>query len=238
MPTSNSYPDNLIADIRLSRIASDQHPDFDPQTIPISLPDDKNASIEYALNCLSTRTTDIMHMRYRENKTYSEIGQQFGVTRERVRQLIDSTINTLAKPEWWNIINCGISATHRHQIKEYQIEIQRLKDILAESSIPIEKLEKHKAISVYAHAKPENAIDPRTTTLFDLCLPHRIYNSLTRANKITIYDVITTPPEKLLHIRSFGIRSQIEFIKIMESNGWIMTAYKNLLYTRLKGPKT
>lgn len=69
--------------------------------MPIALSDDFLKDARVILESLSVRERDVLKMRFglgMNRRTFEEIGQQFGVTRERVRQIEDKALRKLRHP--------------------------------------------------------------------------------------------------------------------------------------------
>ena len=76
------YPDNLITEIGVPKVT--------PRTRKQYLKIISN-------NILTEREADILSMYYDKNMTLRDIGEQYGVTRERIRQLMNIAVNKLTK---------------------------------------------------------------------------------------------------------------------------------------------
>ena len=84
------YPENLITDIGLELI-------FDkPEYIPLS--DDQKAGLDQVIGTLLEREQKMIQLRYMEKQTLQEIGEHYGLSRERVRQVIAKGLRKLRHP--------------------------------------------------------------------------------------------------------------------------------------------
>ena len=76
--------------------AADLPPDFDQRlAIAVSLLPDERAE-------------EFLYSRFRDNNTLQAIGDKAGLSRERVRQLIEKCIKRLRQPDILRYLNCGI----------------------------------------------------------------------------------------------------------------------------------
>ena len=76
------------------------------------LPKDIEPTLEYVLWMLSQnseRSVDMLLSRFRAGKTWEQIGKDYGVTRERVRQIVMLAIRRLRHPSRLKRIQYGIS---------------------------------------------------------------------------------------------------------------------------------
>ena len=87
------YPRNLLIDLGI-----------DEADI---IPNMNTDGLGYALATLTERERKILFMRYAEGKTHKEIGESFGVTRERIRQVETKAIEKLRKPKAMAFIKNG-----------------------------------------------------------------------------------------------------------------------------------
>jgi DNA-binding CsgD family transcriptional regulator len=91
------YPKNLIYDVLGEEI---------------ELPDDYIATVEYVLlTALSERQRKMLPMYYRDGKTLQEIGKCYCLTRERVRQIIEKSIQKLRVGRHREFLKYGVLGT-------------------------------------------------------------------------------------------------------------------------------
>ena len=99
------YPLNLIDAIMESPTCLSSRP------VELSdLPPDFDRRLAVALSTLPGNHDpgEILLPRYRDGATLMEIASAIGVTRERIRQLIEQSIRRLRHPELMRYLNCGI----------------------------------------------------------------------------------------------------------------------------------
>ena len=94
------YPMNLLLSIQEVSVY-----DFD---IPVEISNDIRAGIQYAISTLEQREQEIIHLRYVERRTLSEISVHFSISPERVRQIEAVALRNLRMPSRWNYIQNGV----------------------------------------------------------------------------------------------------------------------------------
>ena len=71
------YPENLLTDVGLDYVfGSAEYRD---------LSSDQCKGLEHMIKTIPPREAEMIHLRYQEHKTLQEIGDQYGLSRERVR---------------------------------------------------------------------------------------------------------------------------------------------------------
>ena len=116
------YPLNLIDAIMDSPTYLSSRP-----VMLSDLPADLNRRLAVAMAVLPANHDpgEILLSRYRDGATLQEIASTIGVTRERVRQLIEKYIKRLRHPDIMRYLNCGIENIPP---KTSKAMIQKLKD--------------------------------------------------------------------------------------------------------------
>lgn len=84
------YPKNLLSDIGLELVFG--KPEY------TSLNDDQMAGLAHALTTIREREQEMIRLRYEQKKTLQEIGDQYELSRERVRQIIAKGVRKLRHP--------------------------------------------------------------------------------------------------------------------------------------------
>lgn len=84
------YPENLLTDIGVELIFG--KPEY------TALNDDQMAGLAHALTTIREREQEMIRLRYEEKKTLQEIGDQYELSRERVRQIIAKGVRKLRHP--------------------------------------------------------------------------------------------------------------------------------------------
>lgn len=115
------YPLNLLDEI----MATETYLMSKPVELS-DLPEDFNRRLSVVLSILpDDRSADIMLSRFRDGATLQAIGDTMGVTRERIRQIIEKCIRKLRQPDLLRYLNCGIEHIPE---KSSKTMVQRLND--------------------------------------------------------------------------------------------------------------
>ena len=97
-----SYPENLITDIGLEAVCgSDKY---------VPLNDDQLKGLEYALQQLRPREQEVLKARYENQGTLQVVGEHFGFSRERARQIVMKGLRKLRNPLRLDFIRDGYEA--------------------------------------------------------------------------------------------------------------------------------
>ena len=184
------WPQNLLADLGL-----------DGQ----NLPPDLIPSLEYLLTERAQRfprSVGILRQRYQDQEKLEVIGRPMGITRERVRQLINHELRYLQHPEHIKYLQYGVRGVARKQ-----------------ETAARELGWKEGRNYTETHGRlPVPPID--TVTLEDLGLTTRPYNILKRAGKTTVADILAMDFKRLIHLRNMGRKSYEEIIRTLEREGF------------------
>lgn len=184
-PKDLEYPQNLLYDI------------FDEE---INLPDDYTETVEYVLSTkLSARQKSMVKSRYQEKYTYQETGEWYGLTRERIRQIVEKSVRRLRHPKTKDMLKYGIAGT-----------INRLEKALKDST-----------------SNPESNVlpDPERDISY-INFDVRTFNCLRRSRIYTVEDVLKLTPDELMHIRNLGRKSYSNIVETLEAEGYDVSKFK------------
>lgn len=192
------YPYNLIDCI------------FD-EPIDEVLNDDQLAGFEQALDTLHPRERRALELYFEEEKTLKEIGKEFGVTQERIRQIVSKAIRKMRNPIRVKLIRNGPKMQELQRLEQIEAEIVARKERINERLAELEQLENQ------ANDKMEDLRQRTAKTLVDriddLDLSVRSYNCLRRANCDTITQIIDLFENgKIFGVRNLGKKSIAEII--------------------------
>lgn len=182
---------------------------------------------------LSERTAKILRMRFEDGLTYDEIGKDFGVVRERIRQLVVKGIQTLRRPRLRNRLVYGsqyIAALSQHKTAQAEYDLLQLKaeetakekrnaalDALRRDTDKLRASNVALASDIQATTLSPSSLEKemKETTLEELDLSASSYNSLRRyffPSHASAWDVANLSSEELMKIRYLG-RKRIEEIE-------------------------
>ena len=180
---SNQYPTNFIYDVIVRSGGT---------ISPIIVTNSIERGVEYALNGIYPKEKECILSYYKERKTMQKIADEQGLSRERVRQLINKGEK--------RIVNLNLS---KYLIKGYDAVVneikaeQEVKETVQHSlqSITLDRMHQHNKISV------------------------RTYKALKKAGMNTLADVACVIKEKGLNwhteIKAFGINCVNEIMVAM-----------------------
>ena len=188
-PQQLPWPENLITEIGLEAVfGSDAY-------TPLS--DDQMHGLEFALDSLKDKEKTALLLRYKEHKTFKEVGDYFSRSNERMRQIIAKGIRKLRHPDRLKYYRDGYQGTAI--LREERL--RRIREAIGENGL-METL---------------NGIDIK-----DCELSVRAYNCLHRAGMDTVGQVVekmNQDPWNILRIRNLGIKSLAEVIDKLEGFG-------------------
>ena len=175
------------------------------------LNDDQLAGFDQALGTLHPRERRALELYFEEEKTLKEIGKEFGVTQERIRQIVSKAIRKMRNPIRVKLIRNGPKMQELQRLEQIEAEIAARKERINERLAELEQLENQ------ANDKMEDLRQRTAKTLIDriddLDLSVRSYNCLRRANCDTITQVIDLFENgKIFGVRNLGKKSIAEII--------------------------
>lgn len=203
----------------------------------VPVPDDFDEIFEdICKSQLNERTAKILRMRFEDRFDYEAIGKVFGVTRERIRQLIVRALRTLRRPDLRNRLVYGARYSEAlSQNKAAQAEYDRLwlkaqeaakekinaeLDALQRGTDELRKTNEALAsdIGVTVASSPTLEDRMKETPIDALELSPRSYRCLRYyfyPSKATAWDVANLSSENLMMIRHLGRKSIAEIESIL-----------------------
>lgn len=100
-PPDKSFPGNLITKI--------------DGNIPLPISEDQFAGLRYAISTLEPREQDMLRLLYEESCTLRSIGESYGITSQRVRQIVARSIRKLRHPSRLTYIWLRLDTTNRQR---------------------------------------------------------------------------------------------------------------------------
>lgn len=217
------YPRNLVYDV-INMYTANKFDKKDIETTPCDLA----GSVEYALAMLPDRGARFLHMRYRDNMTYEEIGQNENITRERARQLTNVALASLREPPAINYLVYGVQGVAQRKAQSYADELKSLRDTINSVFDIMDRVHQKPMYAEKTYGSSPTT-DPHNTLITDFNLAVRTSYALKRAGITTLYDLLTTSPQTIIAIPNIGEKSYRDLIKAVEAMGWDMTRYRNIM---------
>jgi len=155
---------------------------------------------------LTEREVSVLNNYYFEEKTLEEVGKLYGVTRERIRQILAKALRKLRHPQRRNLLENGMAYLDYVEM-EYQTRKEEEKDRLI-----AEKLARDAELEAL-----RNELEPPEDTaenmhIRELGLSVRSYNCLLRAGYETVGDLKNTNELRLMKCRNLGKKSLAEVV--------------------------
>ena len=166
-----------------------------------------------ALGTLNPREQAVLTLRMRDKLSLEKVGEQFGLTRERIRQIQAKAEHKLRHPSRQRLYLCVPTI-------EFQAKCKELNKLQEEYEFLSNKLEQ------FEKAKPETSslsaaeyLLVRKTPIEELNLTVRAYNALKRAGKDTVGDVMDLRRADLYRIRNLGETSIANICEALKNRG-------------------
>lgn len=182
----------------------------------ISYPVDLKESVNHVLSTLTMREQTVIKMRFGfddyNKMTLEEVGKEFKVTRDRIRQIEAKALRKLRHPNRSRILKYGLIEFNLEEKKE-EIKIIESRKL---SEKALEEYKNNIKKMLETSEDPINkVIDVSSTiTIEELEFCVRTYNCLHRFAKLeTLCDVLMMNNTELMKIRNFGQKSLNEVNK-------------------------
>lgn len=159
-----------------------------------------------AIGSLSEREQKIIELRYKHYMTLEEVGREFQVTRERIREIEAKALRRLRSRRFVYDIDKLIAELEEANRERYAL---KLKNIVLEAKVTPDPGEKADA---QHESRPEIPI-------IDLELSVRSYNCLARAGYRYVSDLEGVTYEKLITVRNLGRKSILEIVRKLKEYG-------------------
>lgn len=192
------YPENLIKALNFDFVECEEH--FEERLQKLI---DEGT--------LTPREETVLFAIFKENKTLEETGKEFGVTRERIRQVQIKALKKLKRRK--NYFEVGDYAS-----KE-QLAKQDYEKYLEEKHKEWDYESAKAYVIAYETGLTEEKRKALEIPIEELDLSVRSYNCLRRANILTIKQLLTMTQEDLLKVRNMGKKSAKEIVIKLEEKG-------------------
>lgn len=170
--------------------------------------------IALALATLSEREREVIRLRFQKKMTLEQCGKEHGITRERIRQIEAKAIRKLRHPSRVNMIKAVPLTEVQAQHSEY-LKLSQAYELLSKA---VEVCTAKRADPGVVVPMAELAVHLQTP-IKELGLSVRSYNSLRRAGKDTLRDIVEMTETDLSKIRNLGRKSAMEVKEKIASHG-------------------
>ena len=191
------------------------------------LPKDFTGSMMYLLYSeLDDRAYDVIIARYRDAKTLDEIGQKYGLTRERVRQIEVSALEDLKNSAHMPLIFMGMDA---HIAKEGEDSKKQAVHNAMKSSIDFfrDRLKEFER-TLEQDMEQTGEINGDPVRFYSICsigLSQRAVNGLFRSQITTVGELLDyMQANSLYNLRSVGRNTVSEISEKISSMGYVIPA--------------
>lgn len=178
-------------------------------------PPDLNGTLEYVLiTFLSERSADIIRQRFKQGKTHTEIGKEYQLTNERIRQIEERALKELRRPQAIKLLQNGVNGTMKSAVDNAIEQVRS--DELARA---VEHLETFCSNKEY----DEDDLPPLAVAWSKDLRVHslsvRCYNALKHAGINTLGDLTKLTSRQLKRVRNLGKKCYDEVINLLERYG-------------------
>lgn len=180
---------------------------------PEEWPEDAEGSVAYVLYQLPERERVYMEQFYKENRTMDEIGEAFGVTHERVRQIIVRAERRLRTPRLARFLTLGVQGVISSAFDAQCGE--RYRELLGRVEQSVMETVKQTETTITPMAKAEILKQPLTA----LNLSIRPHNRLVAKGCETVGDVMSMSYGDFNGIEHMGAVSRKQVIDALERLG-------------------
>lgn len=164
---------------------------------------------------LTEREHSVICLRFMQNMTYYEVGEVYGVTRERIRQVEQKALRKMLRPACKEILRMGF----------YRWTLAEIEKQAANRAVEI--VTEFKRAWAEQHAdepvEPQGPEDPTADMLNQqidwLDLSVRSYNCLKRANVNTVRDLTERTRDSMMFVRNMGRKSLEEIERKLNDLG-------------------
>ena len=155
--------------------------------------DDTIPTLYYLLCQIDPDHVDMVILFYKFNETYGSISAKYNLSRERVRQIISTITEKLAKEYYLEVLKTGIKKYYENKVTKAEeiVEMRRCND----RSVKIELT--------------------KNEWLDSLNISSRTYFALKRAGINTISDVLAYGRDELIKIEGFGLKGYQEIVDVL-----------------------
>ncbi|GHV11618.1 hypothetical protein FACS1894219_03060 [Clostridia bacterium] len=170
--------------------------------------------IQTALDALSEREQKILKLRFKDKKIHEYIAGEFGLTKERIRQIIARAIRRLLKPSV-KILFEATSADVNEALRGEIAELEKTNDELNRRNLMLIQLFGTSQEKLVEEVQTEEKPDINLSAIPVGIMRTRLYNCLWRAGYESLSELCAKTETEVLNIRNLGIKSFYELKCIM-----------------------
>ena len=210
---NTEWPYNL-----LTQVMVDQNDPLDHLT------DEAELCLTMCMSRLTENEKRVLWLRFFEQKTLTEVGDIFGVTRERIRQMESKAIRKLRHPSCSYILKHGVKAYIDKRVDEKVREVLKIR----QSELENEYREKMAGVVIRDDEEKRTLIAKlRATRIDELDMSIRANNVLSRAGCRTVDDILTkySTYEKAITMRNLGSKTLEEISNKLLELGFTWPVY-------------
>lgn len=205
------YPQNLLQAIV-------QNTSTEP---PQNMTEDRIRGLQYAMSTLEPREYEVLMYRYNSKLTLRAIGEIYGLSVERMRQVENKALRKLRTPSRWNYIKLGVAGYWQQRKKQYYDQGYRMGYLDGyKNGIKDEKEGRDRN---YQNNPVLNLI------IENLELSTRAFQCLRRMGCNRIGDVIDKDTDTILRTRNMGKRSMDEIARALHKQNIIGTVWDQFI---------
>ena len=222
--TDTTYPSNLVHDIIDWSDEYISGKNSEPIHIdPNDFPSDFDGTLAYLLYRLNDRAKYMIFERYQENLTYQKIVAKHNLTRERVRQIINSSLRKLAVRGGAQMLQKGLHAYYISRILDSNPENIAKDAFLRGWNAALKALDENDEIP------PKPAAIDKSPSIQALGFSARTYNALHHANIDTVQALLDADADAIIKIRNIGVKCRHEIYNTLVYLGYDVSNKEGLL---------
>lgn len=193
-----------------------------------AVPEDIEGTLEYVFCTLLERERKVIHLRYKEKRTYVEIGKLLGVVTERIRQIDANAIRKLRNPQRLMLIKTGVKAaitnsTAAAKESEFTKRVENATAAIEGVAAMLGTILGNSDTERMSNIRSNYSL---SKSLESLDLSVRSYNALSRAGVRTLEDIVKMRPDELRKIRNLGSHSYNEIVMRLHEKGLSLAGEK------------
>ena len=204
---ATTYPRNLLAAV------------FGEDHVPQELPSDIEQSLDYVLGTVSEREAKVLRMKYQEGEAIKDIASLFGVSSERVRQIIRKGERLLRHPSRSRYLRKGCAAVAKEESLRGQLLEQqtgKLEECIR-STLQPERFSGPLSEIPDAHDRVDTILARSgIDTVEDMKPSVRLCNTLRRNGIDYVWELCFAQPNEILQLKFTGARQLAEIERLLK----------------------